>query len=192
MCMCVRVDSMQACASRRVRVPWCAHVHPRPHLGLAAAIPSRMRVWMEVYACVYRWLGIDGRASVCMYMCVYRTVSISLLYIYCALICMHYIMDGPIAASCTQVPMSVCTQPDRYRWVHVHSRAIGSAKYVMCKDIRLYLDTRTSERRRGARVGVRLRRVRARVRARRAASASGYSRRSERIGVPITRMRGRV
>jgi hypothetical protein len=31
-------------------------------------------------------------------------------------------------------------------------------------DIRLYLDTCTSERRRGARVGVRLRRVRARVR----------------------------
>ena len=33
-------------------------------------------------------------------------------------------------------------------------------------DIRLYLDTCTSERRRGARVGVRLRRVRARVRPR--------------------------
>ncbi len=69
-------------------------------------------------------------------------------------------------------------------------RAIGSAKYVMCMDIRLYLDTCTSERRRGARVGVRLRRVRARVC--RGASASGYSRRSERVGVPIMRMRGRV
>ncbi len=55
-------------------------------------------------------------------------------------------------------------------------------------DIRLYLDTRISERRRGARVRVRLQRVRARW----AASASGYSRRSERVGVPITRMRGRV
>ncbi len=59
----------------------------------------------------------------------------------------------------------------------------------MCMDIRLYLDACTSERRRGARVGVRLRRVRARVRALGVASASGYSRRSERIGVPITRMR---
>ncbi len=43
------------------------------------------------------------------------------------------------------------------------SRAIGSAEYIMCMDIRLYLDTCTSERRRGARVCVRLRRVRARV-----------------------------
>jgi hypothetical protein len=42
----------------------------------------------------------------------------------------------------------------------------------------LYLDTRTSERRRGARVGVRLLRARARVRPRRAASASRYNRRS--------------
>jgi hypothetical protein len=51
----------------------------------------------------------------------------------------------------------------------------------------------TSERRRGARVGVRLlRRVRARVRPRWAASASLYNRRSERIGGPITRMRVRV
>ena len=73
------------------------------------------------------------------------------------------------------------------------SPAIGSAKYIMCMDIRLYLDTCTSERRRGARVGVRLlRRVRARVRPRTVASASLYSRRSERTGVPITRMRVRV
>ena len=59
-------------------------------------------------------------------------------------------------------------------------------------DIRLYLDTCTSERRQDARVGVWLRRVRARVRPRGVASASGYRRRSERIGVPITRMRVRV
>ncbi len=59
-------------------------------------------------------------------------------------------------------------------------------------DIHPFLDTCTSERRRGARVGVRLWRVRARVRVRWAASASGYSRRSERIGGPITRMRVRV
>ena len=58
------------------------------------------------------------------------------------------------------------------------SRAIGSAKYIMCMDIRLYLDACTSERRRGAHVGVRLRRARARVRPCRVASASGYSRRS--------------
>ena len=131
-CVCARagvvLPSVQLCvcidarASRRVRMPRCAHAHehPRPHLRLAAAIPSRMRVWMDVYACVYRWLGIDGRASVCMHMCIYRTISISLLYIHYVLICMHYIMYGPIAALCTQVSMSVCTQTDRYRWVHVY------------------------------------------------------------------------
>jgi hypothetical protein len=188
---CVCIDAR---ASRRVRMPGCAHAHAhrRLHLRLAASIPSRMRVWMDLYACVYRWLGIDGRASVCMYMCIYRTVSISLLYIYYVLICMHYVMYGPIAAVCTQVSMSVCTQTDRYRWGARVSRAIGSAKYTMCMDIRLYLDTCTSERRRDARVRVRLRRMRARVRPCRVVSASGHSRRSERIGVPITRMRVRV
>ncbi len=39
---------------------------------------------------------------------------------YSVLICMHYIMYGPIAALCTQVSMSVCAQMDRYRWVHVY------------------------------------------------------------------------
>jgi hypothetical protein len=47
----------------------------------------------------------------------------------------------------------------------------------------------TSERRRGARVGVRLRRLRARVRPRGVASALGYSRRSECTGVSITCVR---
>ncbi len=114
---CVCIDAR---ASRHVRMPRCAHAHRRLHVRLAAAIPSRMRVWMALYACVCRWLGIDGRASVCMHMCIYRTMSISLLYMYYALICMHYIMYGPIAALCTQVSMIVCTQTDRYRWVHVY------------------------------------------------------------------------
>jgi hypothetical protein len=73
------------------------------------------------------------------------------------------------------------------------SLAIRSAKYIMCMDIRLYLDACTSERHRGARVGVRMRvLMHARVRARWVTSASGYNRRSERIGVSITRMRVRV
>ncbi len=42
------------------------------------------------------------------------------------------------------------------------------------------------------RVRARVRRVRARVRPRGVTSATGYSRRSERIGVPITRMPVRV
>ena len=65
---CVCIDAR---ASRRVRMPRCAHAHAhrRFHVRLAAAISSCMRVWMYMHACVYRWLGIDGRASVCMYMC---------------------------------------------------------------------------------------------------------------------------
>ena len=66
----------------------------------------------------------------------------------------------------TGIAMCVRTQADATRidGVHVYSLAIRSAEYIMCMDIRLYLDTCTSERRRGARAGVRLRRVRARVR----------------------------
>ena len=118
--MCVCIDAR---ASRRVRMPRCAHAHAhrRFHVRLAAAISSRMRVWMDVYACVYRWLGIDGRASVCMYMCIYRTISISLLYIYYALtrthVCMHVCLYGHVVH--TGIDVSVCTQTDRYRWVHV-------------------------------------------------------------------------
>ncbi len=94
---------------------------------------------------------------------------------------------------CTQVSMSLCTQADapridgctcvshhrfsqiynvyghpsifRYMYFGAAPRR-ACAKYIMCMDIRLYLDTCTSERRRDARVGVRLRRVRARLRQR--------------------------
>jgi hypothetical protein len=55
-------------------------------------------------------------------------------------------------------------------------------------NIHLCLDSCTSERHRDARVGVRLRRVRVDAPAW-GASASGYNRRSECIGVPITRVR---
>ncbi len=90
---------------------------------------------------------------------------------------------------CTQVSMSVCTQTDRYRRGARVSLAIRSAKDIMCMDIRLRLDACTSERRRDTRVGVRLRRVRARARPRWGASASGYDHRSECIGVSITLVR---
>jgi hypothetical protein len=51
---CVRVDSMCACASRRVRMPWCAHAHRRLHPRSAATIPScmRVRVDIKVHACM--------------------------------------------------------------------------------------------------------------------------------------------
>jgi hypothetical protein len=91
----------------------------------------------------------------------------------------------------TGVDAYVCPGRCRaHRWVHVHSIAIHSSTYIMYMGIHPYLDTCISERRRGARVGVRMRvRVRARVRPRGLTSALGYNRRSERTGVPITRMR---
>ena len=107
--MCVCIDAR---ASRHVRMPRCAHAHAhrRLHVLLAAAISSRMRVWMDVYACVYRWLGIDGRASVCMYLCIYRTISISLLYIYYALICMHSVWTH---CSIVHTGVDACVYPNR-------------------------------------------------------------------------------
>ena len=107
--VCVCIDAR---ASRRVRMPRCAHAHAhrRLHLRLAAAIPSCMRVWMDVYACVYRLLCIDGRASVCMYLCIYITISISLLYIYYALICMHYVWTH---CSIVHTGADECVYPNR-------------------------------------------------------------------------------
>ena len=183
---------MCACASRRVRMPRCTRT-------CACAAPSALVCSPYPRACAYGWIHmhacIDGSAStgvhryacicVCVERCLYHYYT-SIMHLYACL------MYGRIAALCTQVSMSVCTQTDRYRWGALVSRAIASAKDIMCMDIRLYLDTCTSERRRGARVRVRLRRVRARVLPRGVTSASGCNRRSERVGVPITRMRVRV
>jgi hypothetical protein len=93
-------------------MPRCAHAHAhrRFHVRLAAAIPSRMRLRMDLYASVYRWLGIDGRASVCMYMCIYITMSISLLYIYYVLICMHYVWTH---CSIVHTGVDECVYPTR-------------------------------------------------------------------------------
>jgi hypothetical protein len=64
--VCACID---ACASRNVRMPRCAHTHARTHTHLRlSAAQLLVYARMGVYACVYRWLGIDRCASVCMYM----------------------------------------------------------------------------------------------------------------------------
>jgi hypothetical protein len=106
---------------------------------------------------------------------------------------LHVRMDAGVYGHVALTGVDAYACPGRchaHRWVHVYSIAIHSSKYILCLDICLYLDTSTSERRRGARAGVRLRRVRARVRPCWVTSASGYSRRSERTGVSITRNAG--
>jgi hypothetical protein len=115
---CVCIDAR---ASRRVRMPRCAHTHT--HIG------GSMCVWRQPYprACAYGWMYmhacIDGSAStgVHRYACICVYVERYLYHYYTSIMHLHAcIMYGPIAALCTQVSMSVCTQTDRYRWVHVY------------------------------------------------------------------------
>jgi hypothetical protein len=165
--------------------------HRRLHLLLFATIPSCMcvRVDIKLHACMDGSVctGVHRCTCICIYISVYiyNDVYIPVMYLLCTY--MHACMWVCTDTLHTQVSMRVCVQADAtpIDGVHVYSLAIGSAKYIMCMDISLYLDACTSERRRGARAGVQLRRVRARMRPRWAASASGYSRRSERTGVPI-------
>ena len=118
--MCVCIDAR---ASRRVRMPRCAHAHAHTRIG------GSIWVWLQPYprACAYGWIYmhacIDGSAWTgvhrCACICVYIERYLyhyytSMMYLYAC------IMYGPIAALCTQVSMSVCTQTDRYRWVHVY------------------------------------------------------------------------
>ena len=131
---------MCACACARGGVKWPpvqrASVSTLVHRGVYgcrdAHTPTRiggsMCVWLQPYprACAYGWIYmhacIDGSAStgVHRYACIYVYIErylhpyyASIMYLYAC------IMYGRIAALCTQVPMSVCTQTDRYRWVHV-------------------------------------------------------------------------
>ncbi len=116
---CVCIDAR---ASRRVRMPRCAHAHAhahrRLHVRLAAAISSCMRVWKDyMHACIdgSASTGVHRYACICVYIERYLyPYNTSIMYLYAC------IMYGPIAALCTQVSMSVCTQTDRYRWVPVY------------------------------------------------------------------------
>jgi hypothetical protein len=65
--------------------------------------------------------------------------------------------------------IDMCLYPGRCHactWIRSPSIHLQISIYIVCMDIHLYLDTCTSERHRGARSGVRFRRVRARARPR--------------------------
>ncbi len=117
-------------------------------------------------------------------------MSISVLCICYVHTCMH--VRRYVWTRCARKYRFVSV-PRQMPRVHEDSIAIHLSIYTIhlsiytyvCMDIRLYLDTCTSERHRDVRVGVRLWRVRARW----AASALAYNRRSECTGVPITSMR---
>ena len=97
-----------------------AHTHTR--------IGGSIWVWLQPYprACAYGWMYmhacIDGSAStgVHRYACICVYIERYLYHYYTSIMHLYACtMYGPIAALCTQVSMSVCTQTDRYRWVHV-------------------------------------------------------------------------
>jgi hypothetical protein len=78
---------------------------------------------------------------------------------------MHVRMYVGMCGRVVHTGIDMCVYSDRchaHRWVHVHLSPSVRLYLYMCMDIRLYLDTCTLERRRGARVGVRLWRVRPR------------------------------
>ncbi len=128
-CVCARGGALcpsvqRASASTRVHrgVYGCLDAHTHTRIG------GSMCVRLQPYprACAYGWMYmhacIDGSAStgvhrcacICVYIerCLYHYFT-SIMYLYAC------IMVGRIAALCTQVPMRVCAQTDRYRWVHV-------------------------------------------------------------------------
>jgi hypothetical protein len=115
--LCVCID---ACASRHVRLPGCAHAHThrRLRLRLSVAISSCMHVRMDIHACVYRWLGMDRCASVFigLYLCIYNDIYIRMIY----LCCTHTYAR---THACVHTGIDMCVYPDRchaYRWVHVY------------------------------------------------------------------------
>jgi hypothetical protein len=120
--MCVRVDSMQACASRRVRMPTCAHAHAhrRLHLRLAAARTLvHARTCGYKRACVCRWLGIDGRASVYVdNVYIHDEVYIPIIFLLRTYTCASmWVCTDTLR---TQVSMRLCTQTDATRIDGVH------------------------------------------------------------------------
>ena len=137
---------------------------------------------MRVSMARHRRAGIGMHAYLCIYTYIYKYIYIPMMHLVCT--DMHASCMDPL---CTQVSMSVCTQTDRYRWGARVSLAIRSAEYIMCTDIRLYLDTCTSERRRGAGGRAVVAGARAGAPAW-VASASGYNHRAVCTGVSITRM----
>ena len=122
-CVCVSARGGVLCPSvQRASVYGCPGAHTHTRIG------GSICVWLQPSprACAYGWMYmracIDGSAStgVHLYACICVYIE-RYLYHYYASITYSYacIMYGPMAALCTQVSMSECTQTDRYRWVHV-------------------------------------------------------------------------
>jgi hypothetical protein len=175
---CVRVGSLRVCV--RVRTCTCARVgsgtraRPRDFVSLRAYIHHAcMCESMYMYECARRFHGsvrfcVNRCASVCIYMYLYYYIditmylSITFLYV-CMYACMHVCVC--VWTRCAQWYRFVCvlTQMARVSMGARESIAIRSSKYI-CVCTSIY--TCALERHRDARAGVRLWRMRARVRPR--------------------------
>jgi hypothetical protein len=131
-CVCVCARGGVVCPSvQRASVSTLVHrgVYGCPDAHTHTRIGGSICVWLQPYprACAYGWMYmhacIDGSAStgVHRYACICVYIERYPYHYYTSIMHLYAcIMYGPIAALCTQVPMSVCTQTDRYRWVHVY------------------------------------------------------------------------
>ena len=135
-CACLRERRERRRNLRSRPLAMCPYVHT--YVGMSEPICTCKRAYIEymsarmcvcVCACerasgaaLYMHACIDGSAltGVHRYACICVYIERYLYHYYTSIIYSYAcIMYGPIAALCTQVPMSVGTQTDRHRRVHV-------------------------------------------------------------------------
>ena len=132
--ICTKCVCIDAWASRHVRMPRCAHTQTSAAPPAFICSPSpRACAYGYIFICVYRELGMDRCASVCIHMYIYSDIymfSIFCTYTYaCTWVCTGLLR--------TQASVCVCTQADATR-VSMDSTAIHLSKYIqMCMEIHL-------------------------------------------------------
>ena len=141
--MCVCID---ACASRHVRMPRCAHTH----IGGSACVRlqpisscMRVRIYIYIYICVYRWLGVDRCASVyiCIYISIYSDICIPIIYLLCTHMCACTHVRAHVRARCARRHRYVCVprqMPRAYRWIRSPSIHLNIS---MCVWTSIYIST---------------------------------------------------
>jgi hypothetical protein len=177
--VCVCID---ACASRNVRTPRCAHTHTSA--ALSAFVCSHLLVHARtcgyINTCAYRWLGMDRCASVCIERYLYPYYIFGMYSQVCTYACTWVCTD----TLRTQVSICACTQTDatrargfnRHPFIYIYMSVYGH----LSKFRHMYFGA-ASRRACG--------RAFAAAAPAWAASALAYNHRSECTGVSITRLR---
>ncbi len=106
-CLCLEActDALMRTPTR-IRGPICVRLQP---------IASCVRVRLDIYACVCRWLVMDRCASVCiyMYMYIHSDIYIPIIYLLCTY--MYARLHVCVDTLCTQASICVCTGTDAAR-----------------------------------------------------------------------------